>query len=98
PPAASPLPTRRSSDLRTEPAGVVSIRIYGDAAVDLCAVRRGDCRAGGAGLRGVFDGVAHERGPGEAAGSEQDSDRATGPGKFAQDRKSTRLNSSHQTI
>src|SRR6266571_5618466 len=67
----------------TDAAGIVWLRIHGDAAVDRSAVRRGDCRAGGAGLLGIYDGDAHERGLGEAAGPEQDSDRATGPGKFA---------------
>src|SRR5713101_3457822 len=67
----------------TDAAGILRLRIHGDAAVDRGAVRRGDSRAGDAGLRGVFDGDAHERGPGEAAGSEQNPDRATGPGKFA---------------
>src|SRR2546427_2620666 len=42
----------------TEPAGVVWLRIHGDAAVDRSAVRRGDCRAGGAGLLGIYDGDA----------------------------------------
>src|SRR5260370_39280856 len=67
----------------TDAAGILRLRIHGDAAVDRGAVRRGDCRTGGAGLRGGFDGDAHERGPGEAAGSEQKSDRATGPSKFS---------------
>src|SRR6266436_98577 len=66
----------------TDTAGIVRLRIDGDAAVDLRAVRRGDCRAGGAGLPGVYHGDAHERGPGQAAGPEQDPDGATGPGKF----------------
>src|SRR5260370_9584694 len=67
----------------TDAAGIVRLRIHGDAAVDLRAIRRGDCRAGGAGLRGIYRGDAHERGPAAATGSERRSDRATGPGKFA---------------
>src|SRR2546428_7045295 len=49
---------------RTEPAGVVWLRIHGDAAVDRGAVRRGDCRAGGAGLLWIYDRDAHDRRPG----------------------------------
>src|SRR6267154_2578963 len=68
---------------RTEPGGVVPLRIDGDTEVDRRAVWRGDCRAGGAGLCQLFDAVAHEHGPGKAAGAEQDFDGATGPGEFA---------------
>src|SRR5260370_30529322 len=54
----------------TDAAGIVRLRISGDAAADLRAIRRAACRAGGAGLRGNYHGPAHERRPGETARSE----------------------------
>src|SRR5216683_5410824 len=68
---------------RTEPGGVVSLRIHGYAAVDRRAVRRIECRAGRAGLCRLFHAVAAEPGPREPAETEEGSDRATGPGEFA---------------
>src|SRR6267142_1307914 len=68
---------------RTEPAGIISIRILGYAAVDRRAVRRRDCRAGRVGHCRLFHAVPPEPGSRQAAGSEQDSHRPARPGELA---------------
>src|SRR4029077_9457489 len=85
-PAWGRLSLRRGNEhfsKRTEPGGVVSLRIRGYTAVDRRAVRSGDCRVGGAGHRGLFDADTHWPRPCQAAGSEQDSYGTAGPGEFA---------------
>src|SRR6266852_693147 len=68
---------------RTKPAGFVSLRSHGNAAVDRGAVRRADCRAGGAWLCRLFHADQDEPGPRGAAKTEQGSHRAARPGEFA---------------
>src|SRR6267378_1069139 len=68
---------------RTEPAGIVSIRILGYAAVDRRAVRRRDRRAGRVGHCRLFHAVPPEPGSRQAAGSEQDSHGPARPGELA---------------
>src|SRR5882762_9489890 len=68
---------------RTEPAGIISIRILGYAAVDRRAVRRRDRRAGRVGHCRLFHAVPPEPGSRQAAGSEQDSHGPARPGELA---------------
>src|SRR5882762_1676364 len=68
---------------RTEPAGIISIRILGYAAVDRRAVRRRERRAGRVGHCRLFHAVPPEPGSRQAAGSEQDSHGPARPGELA---------------
>src|SRR5713226_1991475 len=54
----------------TEPGGVVSLRVDGNAAVDLRVVRGGDCGAGRDWRCGVFHAVANGLAPAGSAATE----------------------------